>query len=99
MEPITQSFSGSKKQIMDAFPAALETLDMPLFGRNDELGLISIRRENEPMLYAHIVEQSDDTADVSIAPGKSNLKDQDNSSRPDSTIKRILKELNTAVEA
>lgn len=93
MDPIIQSFDGSKEQIMDTLATALNQLDMPLHGRSDRLGLISISQESGPFLYAHFVEQSESTTDVSIAPGLSNLKDRDNSMRPDSTIQRIIKRM------
>jgi|SRR5699024_1007347 len=93
MDPIKQSFNGSKKEIMDAFPAALAKLNMPQWGRSDRLGLISMKQKDEPFLYAHIVERSESSTDVFISPGISYLKDRGSTKRPDSKIERIMETL------
>lgn len=82
---------------MDALSAAVNKLDLQLHGRSNRLGLISINQKDKPMLYAHIVEHSDDTTDISFAPGRPLLKDADRSELPESTIQKILKTLETKI--
>lgn len=98
MEPISQSFDESKNKIIDVFPAALQELDMVLYGSSERLGLISIKQPNQSiLLYAHIVEHSDESTSVTIAPGEPYLKDRDNTERPDSTIQQIQHKLETVL--
>ncbi|HET6528559.1 MAG TPA: hypothetical protein VFG39_07380 [Balneolaceae bacterium] len=97
MKPLERTFSHSKEEVMNSFPPALHAAEMPITGRNDELGLISFRESDDFMIYAHIVEESDQLTRVSVAPGLSYLSGHDPSEMPETTIEKVLKNVEQAM--
>ncbi len=93
MKPIVEYFDKSKIEVMNEFSAGAEALKMAVAGRNNDLGLISLNRDDKPKLYAHFVEKDDNTTKVSIAPGLSYMKDRDEEGLPASAINRLLNEI------
>lgn len=78
---------------MDRLEKIIPELDMDLFGFRYDLGLVSIKSDDEIMLYAQIVELNEGKTKITIAPGLSNLKERDQSEVPESTIAKVFKHL------
>lgn len=97
MKPIERAFKHSKAEVMRSFPPALNAAEMPVTGRNDELGLISFRKSDGLVIYVHIVEESDQSTRISVAPGLSYLKDHDSSEMPAATVEKVLKKVEKAL--
>ena len=97
-KPVKYTVEGSKQEVIALFPDVIKNLDMQIIGCNNRLGIVSFRKQSEPLFYAHIVEQKDGKTQVSVAPGLPFLKEREQSEIPETRIKQILHELENLIK-
>lgn len=98
VHPIQEILKYRKDIVMEKLREIMPELDMNLVGYRQDLGLMSIKPKADVMLYAHIVELSDEKTKISIAPGLPYLKECNQSEIPESRITKILQKLQIELE-